>query len=143
MVKRGRRKTVERHQAAKYRNVGSALLRSAQDLEEVAAEDARYGNAIAVIAIHAAIAYNDAITIAYAAFKSTEGEHEKAPDALIAALKNPSPDNVDLLRAVVKKKDTVSYQGEYQTMGDAATILRRAEQFCAWAEEMYQNRPPA
>jgi hypothetical protein len=58
-------------------------------------------------------------------------------------LKNPSPDHADLLRAVVKKKDAVSYQGQYQTMGDAATILRRVEQFCAWAEEMYQNRPPA
>ena len=143
MVKRGRRTPAERHQAAKYRNVASALLRSAQDLEDVAADDARYGNAIAVIAIHAVIAYNDALTIAYGGFKSTEGEHEKAPDALIAALKNPSPTHVDLLRAVVKKKDVVSYQGEYQTMGNAATILRRAEQFCAWAEETYQNRPPA
>lgn len=143
MVNRGSRKPVERHQAAKYRNVGSALLRSAQDLEEVAAEDARYGNAISVIAIHAAIAYNDALTIAYGGFKSTEGEHGKAPDALIAALRNPSPSHVDLLRAVVKKKDLVSYQGEYQTMSSAAAILRRAEQFCAWAEETYQSRPPA
>jgi hypothetical protein len=142
MVKQGRRKTVDRHQAAKYRTVASALLRSAQDLGELAAEDARYGNAIAVIAIHAAIADNDSLTIAYAGFKSTEGEHEKAPEALIAALRNPPPDSVQLLRAVVKKKDAVSYQGEYQTMRDAASILRRAEQFCAWAEEIYQNRPP-
>jgi hypothetical protein len=143
MVSRGRRRTVDRSQAVKYRNVGSALLRSAQDLEEVAGDDARYGNAISVIAIHAAIAYNDAITIAHAGFKSTEGEHQKAPDALLAALKQPSPAHVDLLRAVLKKKDAVSYQGEYQTMADAVAILRRAERFCAWAEEMYQHRPPA
>ena len=143
MVSRGRRKTVDRHQAAKYRNVASALLRSAQDLEELGPDDARYGNAIAVIAIHAAIAYNDAITIAYGGFKSTDGEHEKAPDALIAALKNPPAEYVHLLRTIVKKKDTVSYQGEYQTMRDAATILRRAEQYSAWGEQMYQNRPPA
>lgn len=110
---------------------------------DVADEDARYGNAIAVIAIHAAIAYNDAVTIAYGGSKSTEGDHEKAPDALIAALKNPSPAQVDLLRAVVKKKDSASYRGEYYTMEDAVMVLRRAEKFCEWAEEMYQSRPPA
>ena len=116
MVTRGRRKDTDRHQAAKYRNVGSALLQSAKDLEDLATDETRYGNATSVIAIHAAIAYNDAITIAYGGFKSTEGEHVRAPDALLAALKNPSPEAVDLLRAVVKKKDAVSYQ-EYTVRG--------------------------
>jgi hypothetical protein len=143
VVTRGRRKDTDRHQAAKYRNVGSALLQSAKDLEDLATDETRYGNAISVIAIHAAIAYNDAITIAYGGFKSTEGEHVRAPDALLAALKNPSPEAVDLLRAVVKKKDAVSYQGVYSTMADASAILRKAESFCAWAEEAYQRRPPA
>lgn len=143
MVTRGRRKDTDRHQAAKYRNVGSALLQSAKDLEDLATDETRYGNAISVIAIHAAIAYNDAITIAYGGFKSTEGEHARAPDALLAALKNPSPEAVDLLRAVVKKKDAVSYQGVYSTMGEASSILHKAESFCAWAEEAYQRRPPA
>lgn len=116
MVTRGRRKTTDRHQGSKYRNVGSALLQSAQDLENLATDETRYGNAISVIGIHAAIAYNDAITIAYGGFKSTEGEHARAPDALLAALKNPSPEAVDLLRSVVKKK-AVSYQGGVQYDG--------------------------
>ncbi len=116
MVTRGRRKDTDRHQAAKYRNVGSALLQSAKDLEDLATDETRHGNAISVIAIHAAIAYNDAITIAYGGFKSSEGEHVRAPDALLAALKNPSPEAIDLLRAVVKKKDgllpgSVQYDG--------------------------------
>lgn len=143
MVTRGRRKPTDRHQAGKYRNVGSALLESARALEDVADGDSRYGNAIAVIAVHAAIAYSDTVTIAYGEFKSTEGDHEKSPDALTAALKNPPPEQVELLRAVVKKKDSASYRGEYYTVEDAAAVLRRAERFCAWAEEMYQRRPPA
>jgi hypothetical protein len=142
MVRRGQRKATDRQKAGKYRNVGSALLESARALKDLADDDARYGNAIAVIAIHAAIAYNDAVTISYGGFKSTEGDHEKAPDALVAALKNPSPAHVDLLRAVVKKKDSASYRGEYYTIGEAVAVLRRTEAFCAWAEEMYQNRPP-
>lgn len=143
MVSGGRRKATDRSQAAKYRGVGAALLDSARALEALADDDSRYGNAIAVIAIHAAIAYNDAVTISYGAFKSTEGDHAKAPDALLAALRNPPADRVDQLRAIVKKKDSASYRGEYYRVADATSVLRRTEDFCRWAEEMYQNRPPA
>ncbi len=84
-MRRGQRQSTDRSQAAKYRNVGAALLESANALQTIAAADTRYGNAIAAVAIHAAIACNDALTIAYAEFKSTEGDHEKAPDALLSA----------------------------------------------------------
>ncbi len=143
MVTRGRRKRVDRYQAGKYRNVGAALLESARALATIAEADDRYGNAIAVIAIHAAIAFNDAVTIAYGEIKSTEGDHERAADALMEALGGRVPrERVEQLRAVVKKKDSASYQGEYYAVADAMMVLGRAEAFAAWAEQMYRQRPP-
>lgn len=142
MVTRGRRKRVDRFQAGKYRNVGAALLESARALATIAEADDRYGNAIAV-AIHAAIAFNDAVTIAYGEIKSTDGDHERAADALVEALGARVPrERVEQLRAVVKKKDSASYQGEYYPVADAVLVLARAEAFAAWAEQMYRQRPP-
>ncbi len=74
MVTRGSRKEVDRGQAEKYRRVGAALLESARTLEELATESDSYGNAIAVVALHACIAYNDA----WKGVQSTEGDHTRA-----------------------------------------------------------------
>lgn len=142
MVTRGRRKRVDRLQAGKYRTVARALLQSARALADLADADDRFGNAIALIAIHAAVAFNDALTIAFGELKSTDGDHERAADALVEALGHRAPrERVELLRAVVKKKDDVSYRGEYYTVTDASAVLARAEAFGTWAEEMYQRRP--
>jgi hypothetical protein len=143
MVRRGQRQSTDRYQATKYRNVGAALLESADALQTIAVADARYANAIAVVAIHAAIAYNDALTIAYGEFKSTEGDHEKAPDALLQALGHRAPpERVEQFQAIVKKKDSASYRGEYYTVDEASRLLERVRTFCAWADEMYEQRPP-
>jgi hypothetical protein len=73
MVARGSRKDIDKAQAEKYRRVGAALLESARVLAEVAADGDSFGNAIAVVAVHACIAYNDALSIAWRGVKSTEG----------------------------------------------------------------------
>lgn len=143
MVTRGRRKQVDRLQAAKYRTVASALLESARALATISEADDRFGNAIAIIAIHAAIAFNDSITIAYAGIKSTDGDHERAGDLLLEALGHRAPrEHLDRFRSVVKKKDSASYQGDYYSVSDAVLVLARAEAFGAWAQQMYLRRPP-
>lgn len=143
MVKRGDRKQVERGLAEKYRRVGAALLESAQALAEVATDSDRYGNAIAVIAVHACIAYNDALSIAWKGVKSTEGDHTRAPDTLLFALSHQAPpERVRQLKAVVAKKDHVSYQGTYYRIDEAKRLLGDAAEFCGWAEEIYDRRPP-
>lgn len=65
MSNRGRRRRVDKAQAVKYHRVGIALLQSATDLLNIAEEHDTYGNAIAIVVIHAAIAYTDALTIGY------------------------------------------------------------------------------
>lgn len=144
MVTRGNRKEVDRAQAEKYRKVGAALLESAQALAELATESDSFGNAIAVVAVHACIAYNDALSIAWKGVKSTDGDHTRAPDTLVFALSHrATPRRVRQLRAVVGMKDQVSYQGSYYRVSDAVQLLEHATGFCGWAEEMYDQRPPA
>ena len=142
MVKRGRAKSVDPAQALRYRTVGESLLRSAGAMVELSDLDRYYGNAIAIVCIHAVIAYNDALTVAFGGVKSTEGEHARAADVLQGALgPRASPEMVKLARSLLTLKDRVSYQGQYYTGEEAAQLFRRAEDFCVWAERMYQERP--
>lgn len=142
MVRRGRRKTLDRHQATKYIRVARALRKSLADLETIAENGDRYGNAMGIVAVHSAIAYADALSIAYGGFKSAEGDHERSVDALKAALgARMDPDKAQQLLAIVKKKDSVSYQGEYYSVADARALVQRLEDSAAWAEDMYDRRP--
>ncbi len=54
--------------AAKYLSIGRSLHRNTQELEAIS--ETRYGNGLAIIAIHAAIAYTGALTIAFRGIKS-------------------------------------------------------------------------
>lgn len=140
MVKRSRRKTVGRQQSGKYMTVARALRKSAADMS-VIAEDV-HGNAIAIVAIHAAIGYADALCIAYGGFKSAEGEHERAVDALKHALgTRTDAKQVSKLLSIVKEKDTASYQGVYYTVAQARRLVRKLDVFAEWAETMYAQRP--
>lgn len=142
MVTRGSRKEVDRAQANKYRRVGAALLESAKALADLATDSDGYGNAIAVVAVHACIAYNDALSIAWKGVKSTDGDHTRAPDALLFALSHEvPPERVRQLKNVVDKKDHVSYQGTYYRMDQASRLLEEATGFCTWADETYERRP--
>jgi hypothetical protein len=135
MVKGGRRKRVDRSQAVRYRTVGRALLTSAQALATVAESGDPYGNALGIVAIHAAIAYCDALSVGYGSLRSAEGDHERAVEAFQEALGAAAdPDMARLLRSILNEKDTISYQGEYYTLAAATRVLGRAERFCAWAE---------
>jgi hypothetical protein len=143
MVTRGSRKEVDRGQAERYRRVGAALLGSARVMAELATESDSFGNAIAVVAVHACIAYNDALCIAWKGVKSTEGDHTRAPDTLLFAVSHQAPpERVRQLRTVVGKKDQVSYQGSYYRVSEAVRLLEEAEAFCGWAEQIYDQRPP-
>jgi hypothetical protein len=142
MVRTGKKKRADRTEYARYERVAKSLLSSASALVELASEGDSYGNAAAIIAIHAAIAYNDAVTIAYREVKSAEGDHARAVDVLREALGSDLPPKVESrLRAVLKKKDAVSYGGSYYSVEEARHLLERVREFAAWAEETLQRRP--
>lgn len=144
MVRSGSHKAVDRSQAEKYRRVGVSLLASAQALESIAVIGDPYGNAIGVVAVHAAIAYNDALTIAFRGIKSTEGDHRKAADVLQQALGHrAATEHVDRLRSILALKDRIAYGGQYYTLQEAQQLLQSAKAFAEWAEVLYLERPPA
>jgi hypothetical protein len=142
MVRRGSRKTVDPNDAEKYRQVAASLLNSAGALCLIAGEGDPYGNAIGIISIHAAIAYADALAVAYGGFKSTEGDHRKAVQALQAALTHRAePGKLRLLEKLLSRKDEISYGGSYYRLADARAMLDHAREFGAWAEEGFALRP--
>jgi hypothetical protein len=142
MIRRGRRPAVDPAASVKYQRVGASLMKGARDLEALAAEGDSYGNAIAVIAIHAAIAYTDALSVRFGGFKSAEGDHVRVVDALKEALgKRADETAIRHLRRVLAEKDQVAYQGEYYTIADARRLTAATEKFATWAEDLLRFSP--
>jgi hypothetical protein len=126
----------------KYQRVGAALMKSASDLADLGADGDGYGNAIGIVAIHAAIAYADALSIRFGGFKSGEGDHVRAVDALEEALGNRADATaIRHLQRVLAQKDQVFYQGAYYTVADAKRVATEAQGFTAWAEELLRYQP--
>lgn len=118
------------------------MLKSAEALNEIAIEGDPYGNAIGVIAVHAAIAFNDALTIAFGEVKSTEGDHRRAADVLDEVLgPRAAANEVARLRSVLALKDRISYGGTYYRLDEARRILRDVQAFGRWARRLYEQRP--
>jgi hypothetical protein len=71
-------------QAVKYRTVAHRLHSSARDLSEIADDD-RYGNAIGILVVHAAIAWADSVSIACAGYKSDTVSYQGVAYSLVRA----------------------------------------------------------
>ena len=141
MVRLGSTTTEDPSRAAKYLSIGRSLHRNSQELEAIS--ETRYGNGLAIIAIHAAIACTDALTIAYRGIKSQDGDHARAADVLAHALgqKKEYAGQVNRLRGILQAKSDASYSGTYYTLEDGRRIVRETTEFIRWAEEMLANRP--
>jgi hypothetical protein len=141
LVKRTTTRRVDRSRAARYADTGRVFLESARALADVADEDAPYGNAIALLSIHATISYTDALTIAYGERKSAD-QHGKAVDTLRAVLGSRlDNDQVRTLRLILREKDMVSYQGTYYSLDQGRRLLDNAEEYCSWARDLFETRP--
>jgi hypothetical protein len=140
MAKLGKTMRVDRARAAGYLSVGRALHATARDLAELG--EARYGNGLAIVAIHAAIAFTDALTVAYGEVKSTDGDHARAEE-LLADVLGPRLPAVERrrLHAILNAKSHVSYSGAYYTLADARKVLEKVDAFVAWASGVYESRP--
>ncbi len=139
-MKLGKTSKHDRSAAPKYYAIGSALLRTARDLNALG--ELKYGNALAIIAVHAAIAYCDALCIAYREIKSSDGDHRRAVDVLAHALgARVDEKQLNRLAAVLDAKTHASYSGNYYTLEEARLLLSETEVFVAWAEDLYQKRP--
>jgi hypothetical protein len=136
MVKLGSTTTEDPSRAAKYLSIGRSLHRNAQELEAIS--ETRYGNGLAIIAIHAAIACTDALTITYRGIKSQDGDHARAADLLAHVLgrKREHSPHLSRLRRILQAKSDASYSGQYYTLDDGKRIVRETTEFIRWAEDM-------
>lgn len=141
MVRLGSTTTEDPSRAAKYLSIGRSLHRNSQELEAIS--ETRYGNGLAIIAIHAVIAYADALCIAYRGIKSQDGDHTRAADVLAHALGQhvDHARQVNRLRGILQAKSDASYSGKYYTLDDGKRIVREATEFIRWAEDMLVKRP--
>jgi hypothetical protein len=141
MTRLGRTKRVDPALAAKYRRVGAALLESATLLADLADSD-RFANAIAIVAIHAAIAWCDALTIAYSGHKSTDGDHTRAAYVVRDAMGNRANERaLYSLHVALNAKDKAAYSGTYYHLHQSSELLRAVQEFVTWAEAAYDARP--
>jgi hypothetical protein len=136
MVRLGSTTTEDPSRAAKYLSIGRSLHRNSQELEAIS--ETRYGNGLAIIAIHAAIAYTDALTIACRGIKSQDGDHVRAADVLAHALgqKREYMGQVSRLRRILQAKSDASYSGQYYTLDDGRRIVRETTEFIRWPEDV-------
>jgi hypothetical protein len=93
------------------------------------------------VAVHAAIAYTDALTIAYREVKSVDGDHTAAADVLAHAL-GQRADEAQLrrLRRLLEAKSHVSYGGAHYSLEEGRELLTLVSRYGAWAEEMLADR---
>ena len=142
MVRVGRTKREDPARAGRYREVAQGFLKAARDLGILA--DPKYGNGLAVAAIHAAIAYTDALTVAYGSVRSTDGDHSRAAEILQQTLGHRAdPGQVRRLEGILDAKTHASYSGVYYRLEEGMNILQELESYVVWAEETYQKRPSA
>lgn len=138
----GKTRQMDRSQAMKYLRVARALHSTAGDLNELAGDGDTYGNAMAIVAIHAAIAYSDALSIAFREIKSVDGNHSMAVPTLRHAMGYRADDTqINRLSNIIDQKSAVSYQGQYYTLADARTVVSKVDVFAEWVLAVWEERP--
>ena len=135
MARLDRTKRVDPAQADSYAELGRRLLHAGRAIVERG--DPRHASALAILSVHAAIAFTDAVAIHAGGRKSTSPDHEAALRVLRAVLGPRLPQRFErVLQRVIAEKDRLEYQGYLATMGEAASLFERAGQVAAWAEEL-------
>lgn len=136
----GKTKREARARGQAYHSIARSLLETARGLEVIA--EPRYGNGLAIVSVHAAIAYTDALTVTYREVKSVDGDHSRAAEVLVHALgQRADPAQVRRLKRVLNAKSEVSYSGSYYTLKDGREIFADVVRYGSWAEEMLLSRP--
>lgn len=134
MTRIDRVKRVDPSRADTFAEVGRRLLSAGRAIREQG--DARHASALAILSVHASIAYVDAVCVRAGGRKSTSPDHEAALAVLRSILGNRLPSAIaKAFDRVVAEKDRVEYQGWVMPMRDADAALASAERIAAWAEQ--------
>ena len=134
MTRTDRFRRVDPVQADSYAEVGRRLLLAGRTMLERG--DPRHAPALAILAVHATIAFADAVCVHRGGRKSASADHMSAVRLLRATLGQRLPDRVERdLSRLLAEKDRFEYQGYVVQMREAAAVFERAERCAAWAEQ--------
>jgi HEPN domain-containing protein len=130
---RGKTAQVRRAEARLY------LEKAVQFIEQARSGlEANRNDAALLDAIHAAISGTDAATVALAAIRSTDPDHQRAADLLeeIASSDPESRQRVRQLRALLARKNAVEYESRKASTMDASDGVERAGRIVDWAQDV-------
>jgi hypothetical protein len=140
MARTDRSKRIDPVRADSYAEVGRRLLLAGRAILEN--RDARHASGLAILAVHAVIAFSDSLCVRFGGRKSTSPEHDATVGLLRAILGSRLPKEMErLLERLVSDKDKFEYQGYVATMKEAEAMFARAEKFGRWTEEMLSSAP--
>jgi hypothetical protein len=129
---RPRTRVARRTEAPRYLGKAQEFLTFAA----TALDEGRFDSAT-LLAVHAGISANDAVTSAIAEVRSADPDHARAADLLeeVAGRGREAVQRAKQLRDLLGVKNQVEYLSRRAGVEDAAAAVRRAERFVAWARE--------
>ena len=134
MTRTDRVRRVDPARADGYAEVGRRLLAAGRAIREQG--DARHASALAILGVHAAIAFTDAVCIHAGGRKSASADHAAAQRLLRAILGNGLAATVERsLSRIIAEKDRLEYQGYVVGMREAGALFDAAERYGTWAEQ--------
>lgn len=135
MARTDRAKRIDPAQADNYAEVARRLLIAGRTAREHA--DPRHASALAILSIHAVIAYIDSVCVHLGGRKSMSSDHHSAVALLRSIMGSRLAKTTETaLLKVLSEKDRFEYQGYVTTLREAERLLDRAERVGTWAESV-------
>jgi hypothetical protein len=130
MAKRRGTKPVDRSRFREYQHVAEHFYEAAKD-----SMDFEYWTAAAVLIVHSAIAFADALCIKLSGQRSSGDNHELTIALLEEAVADGDEKSKALsqLRSIIEEKTRVSYLGEMISPARTKEMWKRLETFREWA----------
>jgi hypothetical protein len=97
-----------------------------------------YGNASALLGIHAAISYGDALRIGMGHKNLSSDDHLSAATdlrSMLADRKFERSQGADRLGKLISQKSKIAYAADTQTESTIKQVIDQAQRFANWAEE--------
>lgn len=129
MAKQRGIKSIDRSRYREYQRVAEHFYDAAKD-----SVDLEYWTAAAVLIVHAAIAYADALCIKVAGQRSVGDSHENVVTLLEEHVAGGDDKKraLNQLRYIIEEKTRVSYLGEMISPVQTKDLLKRLERFREW-----------
>lgn len=101
--------------------------------------DESYWNSSALLAIHSAVSYSDALRLGLGDQKLSADDHQKSADSLQKLLASKHLEDqagFKHLRFLLSKKNLVAYGDQRLEHSDYEMLFTKAERFARWADKI-------